>query len=96
MFVRGPRRSLCLLEPMELELFAPAPIRLVDIVSLIQAYADEAKAAVKAVKAAKVAEAAEVAVPVCLRWSCLTFGWKELRIQHAVDAERARFLRRSA
>lgn len=71
-----------------MKLFAPVPQRLVNIASLIEAFARDARDATNATNAA--------ATPVCatcLRWSSLTFGIKELRIQFAVDAEIARFAR---
>lgn len=68
-----------------MKLFAPMPQRLVNIASLIEAYAKDAKDATDA--------AAREVCATCLRWSSLTFGIKELRIQYAVDAEIARFAR---
>lgn len=74
-----------------MKLFAPVPQRLVNIASLIEAFAKEAKEA-KEAKDATDATATPVCA-TCLRWSSLTFGIKELRIQFAVDAEIARFAR---
>lgn len=68
-----------------MQLFAPVPHRLVNIASLIEAFARDARDATDA--------AAREVCATCLRWSSLTFGIKELRIQHAVDAEIARFAR---
>lgn len=71
-----------------MKLFAPVPPRLVNIASLIEAFAKDAKDAKDATDAA----VREVCA-TCLRWSSLTFGIKELRIQYAVDAGIARFAR---
>lgn len=65
-----------------MKLFAPVPQRLIDLASLTEAFAKDAKDA-----------AAREIVPTSLRWPSLTFGIKELRIQQAVDAEKARVTR---